>query len=181
MIGKPDVKELFAEGLIEIAKQKPIEKITVMDIVKSCNTSRRTFYNHFIDKYDLISWIYISRAEKVLSCYNTSDSWEQCMINTYKVLLDNADYFLCVIDMEGQNSFYLQFTSHTYDYMRGIISSCLHSNNIPEDIDYALTAHVFGQVNCAVKWIRDSFIISPEQMAKYNIQNMPELLKQFFL
>lgn len=180
MIGKADVKELLAEGLIEIAKQKPIEKISVMDIVKACDTSRRTFYNHFIDKYDLISWIYTNRVEKVLSCYNDSDSWHQCMINTYKVLLGNADYFLCVIDMEGQNSFYRQFSSHTYDYMKGIISSHLHSDLIPEDIDYALTAHVFGQVNCAIKWIRDGFIISPEQMASYNIQNMPELLKKFF-
>lgn len=65
--------------------------------------------------------------------------------------------------------------------MRGIVASRLHSDQIPEELDYAITAHVYGQVNCAAKWIREGFIISPEQMAAYNIQNMPASIRQFFL
>ena len=176
-----DVKEMLAEALIELSKHKSIEKITVTDIVCECNTSRRTFYNHFVDKYDLISWIYTNRVEAILSCFTVTDSWQQCMTNTYHAFLKNAVFFSTVIDQEGQNSFYQQFSVHTYNYMKGIIASHLHSQQIPEDIEYALTAHVYGQVNCAAKWIREGFLIAPDQMALYNVQNMPPLIRRFFI
>ncbi|OLN82742.1 hypothetical protein BMI76_07345 [Streptococcus sp. 'caviae'] len=176
-----DVKETFANALLELSKQRSVEKITVVDIVCQCNMSRRTFYNHFIDKYDLIGWIYISRVDKILSCFNKTETWEQCVISTYQSLFENSDYFLCVINQEGQNSFYRQFVSHTYEYMRGIILSYLKLDKLPEELDYALTAHTYGQVNCALKWMREGMILSPIQMARYNIDNMPYLLKRFFL
>lgn len=165
------VAEALAESLMEIAKHKPIEKITVNDIVEKCGTSRRTFYNHFVDKYDLISWIHTSREEKILSCFNDTDSWEECMKHTYVALLENADFFSRVIDQEGQNSFYQQFSLHSYTYMRGIVASRLHSDQIPEELDYAITAHVYGQVNCAAKWIREglSFLRSRWPRTTYRI------------
>ncbi len=181
MIKSINVKELLAEGLIEMARHKSIEKITVTDIVEVCGTTRRTFYNHFIDKYDLISWIYTSRAEMILSCFNDSDSWKDCMIHTYQALLDNREFFENVLNQEGQNSFYQQFSAHTYQYMRDMILAEMKLNRLPEEIDYALTAHVFGQVNCAMKWLREGCIISPVQMATYNIANMPAPIRQYFL
>ena len=181
MIKIIDVKETLANALLELSKQKSIEKITITDIVNQCNTSRRTFYNHFIDKYDLIGWIYTNRVDKILSCYKKTDTWKQCLINTYQALYDNSGYFLRVIDQEGQNSFYRQFIIHTYEYMSGIILSCVQLDELPEELDYALTAHVYGQVNCAFKWLREGMIISPVQMAQYNIENMPDQIKRFFL
>lgn len=181
MIKIIDVKEMLAQALIEIARQKPVDKITVTDIVNRCNTSRRTFYNHFIDKYELISWVYTSRVEKILSCFENSDTWEKCMYMTYQTLLDNQDYFSMVIDHEGQNSFYQTFVTHTYDYMRDIIFAKLGIPTLPEEIDYALTAHVFGQVNCAMKWLHEGTVISPQQMAAYNVMNMPEIIREYFL
>jgi hypothetical protein len=65
--------------------------------------------------------------------------------------------------------------------MRDIILSCLKVNHLPEDLDYALTAHIYGQVNCALKWIREGTILSPVQMARYNIENMPDTIQRFFL
>lgn len=181
MIKIIDVKEALANALLELSKQKSIEKITVSDIVCQCNTSRRTFYNHFVDKYDLIGWIYTSRVDKILSCFYVSETWEQCLIKIYQTLLENSEYFRCVIDQEGQNSFYTQFVLHSYNYMRGIILSYLHVDHLPEDLDYALTAHIYGQSNCALKWIREGTILSPIQMARYNIENMPSKIQRFFL
>jgi len=47
MLPKKDTKQIFAESLLELAHIKPIEKITVCDIVKNCGAGRQTFYNHF--------------------------------------------------------------------------------------------------------------------------------------
>ena len=53
-----DVKKLFADAIIELSNEKPLSKVTVTDIVKRVGTGRQTFYNHFLDKNDLIFWIF---------------------------------------------------------------------------------------------------------------------------
>ena len=55
---KNRTKELLADSLYEIARQKSFDKITIQDIVADCGMSSSTFYRHFRDKYDLAKWIY---------------------------------------------------------------------------------------------------------------------------
>ena len=40
--------------MLELIKQKDINKITVNDICKGCGINRSTFYAHFVDIYDLM-------------------------------------------------------------------------------------------------------------------------------
>ena len=53
-----NVKRLLAEALLELSKEKSLDKISVTDIVKYAGAGRQTFYNHFKDKNDLLYWIY---------------------------------------------------------------------------------------------------------------------------
>ena len=48
------IDDLLAESLKEIAKTKPIEKITIKEITDKAGVIRPTFYNHFQDKYELV-------------------------------------------------------------------------------------------------------------------------------
>lgn len=38
----------------KLANQNNISDITIKDIMDDCGLKRQTFYNHFVDKYDLI-------------------------------------------------------------------------------------------------------------------------------
>lgn len=51
-------KELIAKSLLQLAKTKPLKKITVAEIANNCLVRRETFYYHFIDKYELMFRIY---------------------------------------------------------------------------------------------------------------------------
>ena len=51
-------KQIFAETLLELSKRMPVDKITVKQIVDESGLSLQTFYNHFLDKADLILWIH---------------------------------------------------------------------------------------------------------------------------
>lgn len=41
-----------------ISRKKPIDKITITDITVNCDMTRQVFYRYFVDKYDLINWMY---------------------------------------------------------------------------------------------------------------------------
>ena len=52
-------KEILAESFRELAENRPVDKITIQEIVDNCDFSPATFYRHFRDKYDLIAWDYM--------------------------------------------------------------------------------------------------------------------------
>ena len=47
-------KTLIKNSLIELLKTKPLEKVTVTDIVNNADINRGTFYAHYTDICELI-------------------------------------------------------------------------------------------------------------------------------
>ncbi len=58
---KRATKDIFVEALLKLAKRKSIDKISVKEIVEESGLSLQTFYNHFLDKADLILWVHKSK------------------------------------------------------------------------------------------------------------------------
>lgn len=65
MISRKTTRELLGESLHELAENKPVDKITVREIVENCGMSSATFYRYFHDKYELIAWIYNYQMEDI--------------------------------------------------------------------------------------------------------------------
>ena len=42
-------KKAIVESFLKLLKEKPVEKITIKDIVEDCGINRNTFYYHFDD------------------------------------------------------------------------------------------------------------------------------------
>lgn len=51
-----DMKARIADTLNELLKNKELDKITVKELVDTCNISRQTFYYHFQDIMDVVEW-----------------------------------------------------------------------------------------------------------------------------
>ena len=64
-------KELIAASFMELAAQKPIDKITVREVAANCAITTVTFYNHFRDKYELLVWIYVNQAVNIMKKIGT--------------------------------------------------------------------------------------------------------------
>ncbi len=60
-------KQAIITGTKELVSQKPLEKISVLEIAKRCGINRNTFYYYFKDKYDVIEWIFHGEVEPVLA------------------------------------------------------------------------------------------------------------------
>ena len=73
-------KEALADALRQMMKVKPIDKITVKDIITNCGYSQATFYRQFRDKYDLIAWSYTRDLESILDRLKGDvHSWRQTL------------------------------------------------------------------------------------------------------
>ena len=94
MAQKKSTKETLADALRKMMTVKPIDKITVKDIVDICNVNRQTFYYHFDDVYDLLEWVFEADAEKNLPHEVKYERWREDVSMFFKYLMQNADFAL---------------------------------------------------------------------------------------
>lgn len=84
-------KRALAASLKKILAVKPLNKITVVDIVSDCEVNRQTFYYHFRDIYDLMEWILADEAVQVIGSQRTYATWQQGYGQIFQYVSDNRD------------------------------------------------------------------------------------------
>ena len=67
-------KYALAQSLRKLLKERPLDKITVKDLVEDCGVNRQTFYYHFQDIYDLIAWSLNTEMNEILKNNNAMHS-----------------------------------------------------------------------------------------------------------
>ena len=77
------------ESFIRLLNERPLDKITIKDIVDDCGISRNTFYYHFQDITALLEHILNADVERVLSQHLDMDSWEDVFISAARFALEN--------------------------------------------------------------------------------------------
>lgn len=53
-----DTKHAFGSAMHTLMAKVPFARITVGDICETCGMSRKSFYYHFRDKYELLGWVF---------------------------------------------------------------------------------------------------------------------------
>lgn len=69
-------KKAIKDAFCELLSEKPLNRITVKDIVERCGINRNSFYYHFQDIPSLIEEIVTEEADKIIAEYHTIDSIE---------------------------------------------------------------------------------------------------------
>jgi probable dihydroxyacetone kinase regulator len=75
-------------------QRKPLDKITVKELVEACEVNRQTFYYHFRDIYDLLGWIYRTEALESIRNNKSYDTWQQGVLTILEYVQDNRN--MCV-------------------------------------------------------------------------------------
>ena len=82
-------KRAITESFRALLAVKPLDKITVRDIVEDCGLTRNTFYYHYEDIYDLLSDVLESEIERALSVPAGGASWETMLLDMLSFLTDS--------------------------------------------------------------------------------------------
>jgi len=84
-------REILAESFRELAGSKPVDRITVPNIIENCGYSKTTFYRLFKDKYDLMAWDYAQKLQTIVDQTANADyEWKQIL---WDVALLYNEYF----------------------------------------------------------------------------------------
>ena len=64
---------------LKLLNQKPLNQITIKDIVEDCGINRNSFYYHFRDLPSLIEEMVLEQAELLIEEYPSIHSLEECL------------------------------------------------------------------------------------------------------
>ena len=69
-------KRALAQAMKGLMAKQPFAKISVGDICEACGMNRKSFYYHFLDKYDLVNWIFYSEFLASVQVAQCTNNWE---------------------------------------------------------------------------------------------------------
>ena len=72
-------RKAIMQSFMKLVDQRPINKVTIKDIVEDCGINRNTFYYHFSDIPALIEAIVEEEATQLFQTHPTITSNEECI------------------------------------------------------------------------------------------------------
>ena len=72
-------RKAIMDSFMKLVDQRPINKVTIKDIVEDCGINRNTFYYHFSDIPALIEAIVQEEAAELFKAHPTISSYEECI------------------------------------------------------------------------------------------------------
>lgn len=85
-------KKALSLGLKELMKKVALDKIRVNQITEITGVSRNTFYYHFSDINELLSWTYDHEVVFSLESYTQLDSWQAGLMKVLDYTENNRGF-----------------------------------------------------------------------------------------
>lgn len=79
-------KRMLSMSLKKLLSKTTLDNITIQDITDDAEVSRKTFYYHFQDIYDLLGYIFREEADATLEKYSVKGDWKGVFLDILSYL-----------------------------------------------------------------------------------------------
>ena len=176
---KNATKNIFAAELIKMVHEMPIEKVRVGELCKRCGADRRTFYYHFIDKYDLVAWIYARDYKTSLEAEQGKFTLQHS-INILEKMYANREFYKAAFSDSSQNAIRKYAFTFFYDLGTNAMKKHFGLDSLPLEMEYGVRSHSHAAVEITLEWLKGEVNYTPEEFAMLQHHYMPQALKDAY-
>ena len=108
-------KRAMADALKKLMIQKPLDKITIQELMEQCGMKRQNFYYHFEDIYDLLRWMFQEEAVSLLEQREGALLWQEGLLQLFRYLQENRKVCLCALKSLGRDYVKRFFRENIYN------------------------------------------------------------------
>ncbi len=157
----------IAESLIKLLNERPLDKITIKDIVEDCGINRNTFYYHFEDIPSLVKQILNAEAEKVLLKQEAVVSWEEGFIEGAQFALQNKKVVYHIYNSVRREEVEKYLYHVAGDVMRQYVEAAAAGSRAKEE-DKKLIADFYKSalVGMTLDWLNSGMKYAPEPLIR---------------
>ena len=147
-------KQALGDALKQMMAIKPIEKITVKDIVEICGVNRQTFYYHFDDVYDLLEWVFEEDAKHVLPREIVYDRWREDVTLFFSYLKDNSGFALNIYNSHSRVYMLRFYKKRLQECIRSFAMIVCENRNIDQgDFEFVVELYANLIVGLISQWL----------------------------
>ncbi len=160
-------KKAIAGALKDLTKQKPFDKISIGEITGSCGLNRQTFYYHFQDKYELLSWIYYNEAFLPIMDGISFANWDDRIFQLFDLM--KRDHLFYVNTIKYASNYFQEYLMKISETILGEAIDVLDVDlGINEaDRDVIVRFYAFGVCGTVVQWATSGMKMEPKELANH--------------
>ena len=156
-----NTKHILAQSLKELMTHQPFARISVGDICSHCGMSRKSFYYHFQDKYDLMNWIFFTEF--------IGNIYEKEQLDGWQLLQDICSYFYReqvfyrnALSVNGQNSFQEYFLETIEPFILAFVADLFTER---DEVQFYVTFYTDALLSSLIRWLNEGAQIPPDRYA----------------
>ena len=160
-------KTAIINAFAELMAEKDINEISVKEIAEKADINRITFYNHYLDIYDLYEKIQtqtLSDYDKIISTSPTHN-YDEVFEKIIEYTIENKNVCKLLISSENSN-----FQNKVYElFIKKYKEISMYEDNlmeIKESWNYITVYNIYGTIAIISEWIKNDMKYPPEKIRK---------------
>ena len=166
---RKDIGKALAESLKQLILTTSFEKITIKQITDGAGVIRVTFYNHYQDKYDLLSHIIHTEILEPVGILLGNNMYKEALTLIFTNLKKDSAFYEKAVRIEGQNSFEEITEECIYKLLLNLFSGRSsgkpHAKHPWLTIDSLARYYARSMNYVVIYWIKSGMTIPPEEVA----------------
>lgn len=156
-------KAAIADAMKKVMEKIPFDRITTAEIINRCGISRKTFYYHFKDKYDVVNWIFSVEIIDGILESTTFDNWMEGSFKLCRYIQKNKAFYKNAVNAKGQNCF-IQFLHNMTEMQLNILCKDSLNEHILSEGDFKFLVEFYYSAFIGVftLWVKDDMRDNPE-------------------
>lgn len=163
-------KRQICTVLKELMTQKPLNRITVAEIMRGCGMARQHFYYHFDDVYDAVRWIFEEEAVALLREYEGVMLWQDGLLQLFQYLQENRAFCLCALRSMGRDHLKRFFQTDIRTIIQStirLIAAELGYEAGEQELTMLTRFYVGALVSIVEDWLLGEIQGTPEELIRF--------------
>ena len=149
-------KKALAEALKNRLSKTTLKNITIKDLTDDCGLNRQTFYYHFSDIYELMEWIFVDEANRILNLDYIDYDIKTILEKTFNCVQDNEKLILNAYKSTDKSLLDNFLKSWIRPIVTQIIIKRAEGRNISdEDRDFVIDVCVTVVLGITFQWLEN--------------------------
>ena len=151
--------QAISGALKQLMIQKPLERITVAEIMDTCGMRRQHFYYYFTDIYDLLRWTFEKEALELLQQQQGVSPWQNGFLHLFQYINQNRAVCLCALDSLGKESLKRLLEADVSSIVDRAVRQTAEENGLPAhspEVEVVICLVTIMMAGAVESWLRVS-------------------------
>ena len=171
-----ETKQILANTLLNLLESKPFSKITVNELCEKSMIVRSTFYLHFQDKYEFLSYC-LDETAKELDRLMETHAPKDFFIVLLSSCQEKEKVFYHIFEADLNKELMELFYQFFSRYITLVLDAKLAKGALlPGPVESVAAFYVSGLVGMTLRWIKSNYQLPKETLAACQYRLMKDIL-----